>query len=82
MVRGKLRMSDVVIASAVRTPVGAFLGGLSSVSASYLGAAAIKEALKRAKVEGDEVDEATGSILLLGKAKTRRGKRRLMQDPL
>ena len=67
MVRGKLRMSDVVIASAVRTPVGAFLGGLSSVSASYLGAAAIKEALKRAKVEGDEVDEAImGQILAAG----------------
>ena len=60
-------MSDVVIASAVRTPVGAFLGGLSSVSASYLGAAAIKEALKRAKVEGDEVDEAImGQILAAG----------------
>ena len=60
-------MSDVVIASLVRTPVGAFLGGLSSVSASYLGAAAIKEALKRAKVEGDEVDEAImGQILAAG----------------
>jgi len=60
-------MSDVVIASAARTPVGAFLGGLSSVSASYLGAASIKEALKRAKVEGDEVDEAImGQILTAG----------------
>ena len=50
-------MSDIVIASAVRTPVGAFLGGFSSVPAAYLGAAAIKEALQRAKVEPEEVDE-------------------------
>ena len=60
-------MSDVVIASAVRTPVGAFGGGLSSVPASYLGAVAIKEAMKRANVEGAEVDEAImGQILTAG----------------
>ena len=38
-------MSDVVIASAVRTPVGSFNGTLSSVSASYLGSVAIREAM-------------------------------------
>jgi acetyl-CoA C-acetyltransferase len=60
-------MTNVVIASAVRTPVGAFGGGLSSVPASYLGAAAIREALVRAKVEGGEVDEAVlGQILTAG----------------
>ena len=57
-------MTDVVIASAARTPVGAFGGGLSSVPASYLGSAAIKEALKRAEVDPADVDEAIlGQIL-------------------
>ena len=60
-------MSEIVIAGAVRTPVGAFNGGLSSVPASYLGAVAIKEALKRAQVEPDEVDEVImGQILTAG----------------
>jgi len=60
-------MSDVVIASAVRTAVGAFGGGLSSVPASYLGSVAIKEALKRAKTPGSDVDEAImGQILTAG----------------
>ncbi len=60
-------MTDVVIASATRTPVGAFGGGLSSVPASYLGSVAIKEALKRAEVDPAEVDEAIlGQILTAG----------------
>ncbi len=60
-------MTDVVIAGAARTPVGSFSGTLSSVPASYLGAVAIKEAMKRAKVEASEVDEAIlGQILTAG----------------
>ncbi len=60
-------MTEVVIAGAARTPVGAFNGGLSSVPASYLGSVAIKEALKRAKVEPGEVDEVVlGQILTAG----------------
>jgi acetyl-CoA C-acetyltransferase len=60
-------MSDIVIASAVRTPVGSFNGTLSSVAASYLGSIAIREAMKRAKVEGGDVDEAIlGQILTAG----------------
>jgi acetyl-CoA C-acetyltransferase len=60
-------MTDVVIAGAARTPVGAFNGSLSSVPASQLGAVAIKEAMKRAKVEAAEVDEAImGQILIAG----------------
>ena len=60
-------MTDVVIASATRTPVGAFNGGLSSVLASYLGTVAIKEAMKRAEVDPGEVDEAImGQILTAG----------------
>ncbi|HYB09505.1 MAG TPA: acetyl-CoA C-acetyltransferase [Alphaproteobacteria bacterium] len=57
-------MNDVVIAAAARTAIGAFNGALSSVSASYLGTIAIREALKRAKVETGEVDEVImGQIL-------------------
>ena len=48
---------DVVIVSAARTPVGSFLGGLSSLPASKLGEVAIKAALERAGVRPDEVDE-------------------------
>jgi len=60
-------MTDVVIASAIRTPVGAFNGGLSSVPASYLGAVAMKGALSRAGVDAAEVDEAImGQILTAG----------------
>ena len=60
-------MSDVVIASAVRTPVGSFNGTLSAVPASHLGAVAIREAMNRAKVEGGDIDEAImGQILTAG----------------
>ena len=60
-------MSEVVIASAARTPVGAFSGGLSSVPASYLGTIAIKEAMSRAGVSPEDVDEAImGQILTAG----------------
>jgi acetyl-CoA C-acetyltransferase len=60
-------MTDVVIAGAVRTPVGAFNGGLASVPASYLGTVAIKEAMSRANVDAAEVDEAIlGQILTAG----------------
>jgi len=60
-------MTDVVIAGAARTPVGAFNGALSSVPASYLGSVAIKEALSRARVEPGEVDEVLlGQILTAG----------------
>ncbi|WP_028466075.1 acetyl-CoA C-acetyltransferase [Nisaea denitrificans] len=57
-------MTDVVIAGAARTPIGAFGGGLSSLSGADLGVIAIKEALSRAKVNAGEVDEAIlGQVL-------------------
>jgi acetyl-CoA C-acetyltransferase len=60
-------MSDVVIVSAARTPVGAFNGALSSVPAHYLGQVAIAEALTRAKVAPAEVSEVVlGQILTAG----------------
>jgi acetyl-CoA C-acetyltransferase len=60
-------MTEVVITGAARTPVGAFLGGLSSVPASYLGEIAIKEALSRAGVSPEDVSEVImGQILAAG----------------
>ncbi len=60
-------MTDIVIAGAARTPVGAFNGGLSSVPASYLGTVAIKEAMQRAMIDAEEVDETIlGQILTAG----------------
>ncbi|HUT49080.1 MAG TPA: acetyl-CoA C-acetyltransferase [Alphaproteobacteria bacterium] len=60
-------MTEVVIAGAVRTPIGAFNGSLSAVSAAYLGEVAIREVLKRAKVEAGDVSEVVmGQILTAG----------------
>src|SRR5512143_3101181 len=60
-------MTDVVIVSAARTPVGSFNGVLSSLSAHYLGQVAVQEALKRANVKPEEVDEVIlGQILAAG----------------
>jgi len=57
-------MTDVVIAAAARTPIGAFNGTLSGVPAHYLGQVAIQAALDRAKVAPAEVDEVVmGQIL-------------------
>jgi len=59
--------TDVVIASAARTPVGAFNGGLSALPASELGTAAITAALERAGVPADDVNEVVmGQILTAG----------------
>ncbi|XP_076375935.1 acetyl-CoA acetyltransferase 2 [Megalopta genalis] len=59
--------SDVVIVSAVRTPIGSFCGTLLSVKASDLGAAVIKESLVRANVDPSEVSEVIlGQVLTAG----------------
>ena len=50
-------MREVVIASAVRTAVGNYGGSLKSVTPMELGAIVIKEALKRAGVKPEQVDE-------------------------
>jgi acetyl-CoA C-acetyltransferase len=60
-------MSEIVIASAARTPVGAFNGGLSSVPAHLLGQVAIQASLERAGIEPGEVSEVImGQILTAG----------------
>lgn len=57
-------MTNVVIASAARTPVGSFNGSLSSLSASDLGKVAIEAALERAGVAAEDVSEVImGQIL-------------------
>ncbi|MFZ1990228.1 MAG: acetyl-CoA C-acetyltransferase [Alphaproteobacteria bacterium] len=57
-------MTDIVITSAVRTPVGSFGGALSSLPAHALGEVVIKEALKRSNVASAEVSEVIlGQIL-------------------
>ena len=57
-------MSDVVIVSASRTAIGTFGGGLSTLSGAELGEIAIREALLRAEVSGDDVDEVVlGQVL-------------------
>jgi acetyl-CoA C-acetyltransferase len=60
-------MTDVVIVSAARTPVGSFNGAFAATPAHVLGAIAAKEAMARAKVEGEEVDEVIlGQVLSAG----------------
>jgi acetyl-CoA C-acetyltransferase len=60
-------MTDIVIASAVRTPIGAFNGGLASLPAHKLGEIAIAEVLRRAQVQPREVSEVIlGQILAAG----------------
>jgi len=57
----------VVIASAARTPMGGFQGALKSVPAPALGAAAIRAAVERARINSNEVDEVImGNVLSAG----------------
>ena len=60
-------MKDVVIVSAVRTPVGKFLGALSDISAVELGALVVREAVRRAGVAAESIDECVmGCVLPAG----------------
>ena len=58
---------EVYIISAVRTPIGSFMGGLSSMTAPQLGAIAIKGALERSGLQAEQVDEVfMGNVLQAG----------------
>ncbi len=60
-------MQEAIIVSACRTPIGSFGGSLSSIPATKLGAIVIEEALKRANVSKDAVDEVImGNVLTAG----------------
>src|SRR5712691_8580994 len=60
-------MDEVVIISGCRTPVGKFQGSLSDLSATQLGAIAVREAVKRSGVEPARVDECImGNVISAG----------------
>src|SRR6476661_1361405 len=57
-------MEDVVIVSAARTPVGSFNGAFATLPAHKLGEVAIRAALERAKITGEDVSEVIlGQVL-------------------
>jgi acetyl-CoA C-acetyltransferase len=57
----------VVLSAAARTPIGRFQGGLAPLKATELGAVAVREALKRAELDGENVDEVImGCVLPAG----------------
>jgi acetyl-CoA C-acetyltransferase len=67
-------MKEVYIVSAARTPMGKFMGGLSTVSATHLGATAIKGAMEKANVKAEDINEVfMGNVLQanLGQAPAR-----------
>ncbi|HET6842700.1 MAG TPA: acetyl-CoA C-acetyltransferase [Candidatus Angelobacter sp.] len=57
-------MEDVVIISGVRTPIGKFQGGLGDFSAPQLGAIAVREAVKRANLKPEQVDECIMGLVV------------------
>jgi acetyl-CoA C-acetyltransferase len=59
-------MEDVVILSGVRTPIGAFLGSLASLTAPQLGSIAIRTAIARAGLEPQDIDEVLMGCVLQG----------------
>ena len=60
-------MADAFIVSAARTPIGRFQGALDKFSAPQLGAIAVREAVKRANLTGDDIDEVfMGCVLQAG----------------
>jgi acetyl-CoA C-acetyltransferase len=59
-------MEEAVILSGVRTPIGAFMGSLSSVSGPRLGATAIRAAVERSEIAPEEVDEVLMGCVLQG----------------
>lgn len=60
-------MREVVIVSAVRTPIGTFAGALKDVPAVQLGVVAVKEALKRAGIEASQIENVVlGNVLQAG----------------
>ncbi len=59
-------MTESVIVSAARTPVGVFQGTLAPVTAPKLGAIAIKAAIERAGVKGDDINEVLFGCVLTG----------------
>jgi acetyl-CoA C-acetyltransferase len=60
-------MADAFLLSGVRTPIGKFLGGLADLPAPQLGALVVAEAMRRAKLPPDRVDEVIiGNVIQAG----------------
>jgi acetyl-CoA C-acetyltransferase len=60
-------MADAFILSAARTPIGKYLGGLADLPAPHLGAAALAEALNRARARAEQVEEVIlGHVIQAG----------------
>jgi len=60
-------MTDVYIVGAARTPIGRFLGSLSSVSATELGAVAVRAAVERASIDPESVEDVIiGNVVQAG----------------
>src|SRR5450631_4863811 len=60
-------MEEVVIVSAVRTPIGKFQGSLSDFTAAQLGSLVVREAVVRAGVEAESIDECImGNVVSAG----------------
>ena len=61
------KLNDVVITTALRTPIGTYKGSLKGLDAYKLGALVIKEALLNSKLKGDDIDEVImGHVLTSG----------------
>ena len=61
------KLKEVVIVSAVRTPIGTYKGSLKKIKSNQLGSIVIKEVLKKSKFNNDEVDEVImGQVLTAG----------------
>ena len=61
------KSKEVVIVSAIRTPIGAYKGSLKNIKSHHLGSIVIKEVLKRSKFDKDEIDEVImGQVLTAG----------------
>ena len=67
-------MQEVVIVSAVRTPIGDFMGKLKDVSAVDLGVTAVQGALAKAKISPDQVEEVACGMIYKGGAKGNPGR--------
>lgn len=62
-----MSMKEVYVVSAVRTPMGSFMGAFSNISATQLGSIAIRAAVERASIEVSAVDEVfMGNVLQAG----------------
>ena len=59
--------NDIVITSAVRSPIGIYKGGLKDLKADYIGSECIKHAMKKSKIKPEDVDEIImGQVLTSG----------------